>query len=79
MLREHILIRSGLRWEKLFKVLGIPCTQRKTFATRSFSVAGPTYWNALPEDVKKSEDVATFKQILKTHLKIIVNYSLKHS
>ena len=74
MLKEHIPYRSGLRSEQPYKVLCIPCTQRKTFATRSFSVAGPTYWNALPEDVKKSKNVATFKQKLKTHLfKIALN------
>ena len=67
MFREDILSRSGLRSKQLYKVLSIPCTQRKTFAAQYFSVAGPTYWNALPEDVKKSEDVATFKQKLKTH------------
>ena len=33
MLREHIPSRSGLRAEQLYKVLGIPHTQRKTFAT----------------------------------------------
>ena len=52
MLEEQIPSRSGLRSEQLYKVLCIPQTQRKTFAARSFSVAGPTYWNALPEDVK---------------------------
>ena len=65
MLMEHILSRSGLRLEQLYKVLSIPHTQRKTFAPRSFSDAGPTYCNALPEDVKKSKDVATYKQRLK--------------
>ena len=64
MLSEHILNRCGLRLEQSHKMLCIPCTQRKAFAARSFSVEGPTYWNALPEDVKKSEKVATFKQKL---------------
>ena len=62
MLSKHIPSRSGLRSEQLYKMLCILCTQRKTFAAKSFSVAGPTYWNALPEDVKKSKNVATFKQ-----------------
>ena len=68
MLKEYMPYRSGLISEQSYKVLCIPCTHRQTFATRSFSVAGPTYWNALPEDIKKSRDVATFKQKLKTHL-----------
>ena len=66
MLKEIFPYRSGLRLEQSYKMLCIPHTHRQ--ATRSFSVAGPTYWNALPEDIKKSGDVATFKQKLKTHL-----------
>ena len=62
MISEHIPSRSGHRSEQSYKVLSVPCTQRKTFTTRSFSVAGPTYWNALPKDVNKSENVVTFKQ-----------------
>ena len=62
MLKEHIPSRSGLRLEQLYKVLSIPPTQRKTSAAQSFSVAGQTYQKTLPEDVRKSEDVATFKQ-----------------
>ena len=56
MLKEHIPYRSGLRSEQSYKVLCTPGTHRQTFATRSFSVAGPTYWYALPEDMKKSGD-----------------------
>ena len=44
----------------------IPRTRTK-FGERSFSVAGPTTWNALPESVRAAEDVATFKRLLKTH------------
>lgn len=44
----------------------IPRTKTK-FGERSFSVAGPTTWNALPESVRAAADVATFKRLLKTH------------
>jgi hypothetical protein len=44
----------------------IPRTKTK-FGERSFSVAGPTTWNALPESVRAAEEVATFKRLLKTH------------
>ena len=50
MLKKHIPYRGGLRSEQSYKVLCIPHTHRQTFGARSFSVAGPTYWNALPED-----------------------------
>ena len=68
MLSEHILSIGGLKSEQSYIMLCIPHTPRKTFVARSFSVAGPTYWNALPQDVKKSENVATSKQTLKTNL-----------
>ncbi|ESO93324.1 hypothetical protein LOTGIDRAFT_79942, partial [Lottia gigantea] len=32
--------------------LHIPTTKYKTFADRSFSVAGPQLWNKLPEQLK---------------------------
>jgi hypothetical protein len=39
-------------------------------ATRShsFSIAGPSIWNQLPDDIKNSKSVAGFKAKLKTHL-----------
>ena len=45
----------------------IPST-KTAFGTRSFSVAGPTYWNQLPETVKNAPSVNTFKRRLKTYL-----------
>ena len=46
----------------------IPFTRAKTFADRSFSVAGPKIWNGLPTDVQHSETVDSFKTKLKTFL-----------
>ena len=43
-------------------------TKRKTFADRSFSVAGPKLWNNLPTHVKNSESLDSFKKTLKTYL-----------
>ena len=54
MLKEHIPYRSGLRLEQSYKVLCVPHTHRQTFAVRTISVAGPSYWNVLPEDIKKN-------------------------
>ena len=49
-------------------LLVVPFVKNKTFADRSFSVAGPRLWNALPEIVKTAPSVDTFKTRLKTHL-----------
>ena len=61
----------------------IPFAKCKTFADRSFSVAGPKTWNSLPMDLYLSETVDSFK----TQLKLICfvnatwiycNYCLKY-
>ena len=44
----------------------IPRTRTK-FGERSFSVAGPTTWNSLPESVRAVTDKTAFKRVLKTH------------
>ena len=38
------------------------------YGTRSFAHAGPTIWNSLPLDVRKSDTLGMFKSKLKTHL-----------
>ena len=49
-------------------LLIIPRTKLKTFANRSFSVAAPTTWNALPKYIRDIPDLLNFKCALKTHL-----------
>ena len=46
----------------------IPFTNSKTFADRSFGVAGPRIWNGLPVDLRQSGPVDSFKAKLKTYL-----------
>ena len=46
----------------------IPFTKSKTFADRSFGVAGPRIWNGLPVDLQQLETVDSFKAKLKTFL-----------
>ena len=41
---------------------------KKSFGDRSFSVAAPTLFNALPENLRNIDSVLTFKSCLKTHL-----------
>ena len=40
----------------------------KSAGGRSFKVAAPTIWNALPLEIRHSESLTTFKRRLKTHL-----------
>ena len=40
----------------------------KTFADRSFSVAGPRLWNSLPHNIRSIDNLDSFKTKLKTHL-----------
>ena len=49
-------------------LLVIPRTKYKTFADRSFSVAGPTLWNKLPKKIRSAKTLLSFKKDLKTHL-----------
>ena len=50
------------------EMLQVSFTTKKTFADRSFSVAGPRLWNKLPIKIRKSETVDSFKNSLKTYL-----------
>ena len=59
-------LRSSVLNDKL--LLEIPTTKLKTFAARSFSVKGPEMWNSLPENLRLSPSLATFKSSLKTYL-----------
>jgi hypothetical protein len=60
--------RGSLRSNEDYMTLEEPCTKRKTFAHRSFSVMGAVLWNKLPNDIKMSESISQFKAKLKTHL-----------
>ena len=44
----------------------VPATRSK-LGERAFSVAGPTAWNSLPDDIRQTIDTAAFKRQLKTH------------
>ena len=47
--------------------LVVPCTRRGV-GDRSFDVAPPRLWNALPDSVKLAESFTSFKKQLKTLL-----------
>ena len=60
--RQHL--RSASQW-----LLVLPWHQLQTYGRRAFSVAGPSAWNSLPDnlrDLSVSRD--SFLRLLKTHL-----------
>ena len=46
----------------------VPYGTAKSYGDRSFSVISPKFFNALPDSVKQSLTVDSFKSSLKTHL-----------
>ena len=68
LLQHRCTGRSELRSEKHQDLCVIPCTKAKTFEERSYSVAAPTLWNALPLHVREENTLLSFKSALKTHL-----------
>ena len=68
MIQERVMHWEGLRSIRDHKYLVVPRTRRQTFASRSFSVAGPIMWNSLPNTIKQSNTLDVFKTKLKTYL-----------
>ena len=68
MIQEKDMHWEGLRSIRDHKSLVVPWTRRHTFASRSFSVVGPTLWNSLPNTIKQSNNLEVFKTKLKIHL-----------
>ena len=59
--------RQGLRSQHQERRLVGPKTKLKTFAARSFSCAGPKWWNRIPNTLKTIENAHEFKNKLKTY------------
>ena len=69
LLLEHQPSRDGLRFGNEPGIaLIVPRTKCKTFADRSFSVAGPRLWNSQPHHIRTIDNLDSFKAKLKTHL-----------
>ena len=47
-------------------LLEVPFNRRKTFLDRSFQYSGPSVWNSLPPNLRKCQNLDTFKDLLKT-------------
>ena len=45
-----------------------PRVNTKTFGERSFSYAGPSVWNNLPQSLRHSDSASSFKAALKMHV-----------
>ena len=72
--------RLGLRSVGEYKKLIIPRVKNKTFAARSFSMLGPTWWNQLPNEIKTLGSLDVFKKHLKhSYLKNIIMQKVNHS
>ena len=65
---KSTMSRLGLRSTCGRTLLCIPFTKRKTFADRSFSIAGPRLWNGLPQTIRESPYPDCFKKHLKTYM-----------
>ena len=68
LLTLNPISRLDLRSSGEYKKLIIPRVKNKTFATRSFSMLGPTWWNQLPNAIKTLDSLDVFKKHLKTYL-----------
>ena len=47
--------------------LNQPMTRTKTLGTKALTYAAPTVWNSLPDNIKNTKCINTFKRLLKTH------------
>ncbi len=58
---------AGLR-STTKRLLQVPQSKLKTYGDKAFSVAAPSLWNTLPQDIRDSPSVDVFKKRLKTYL-----------
>ena len=49
-------------------VLRRPSVRTVSYGQRSFSYSAPSAWNSLPQQVRSSDNVSTFRSRTKTHL-----------
>ena len=68
ILTPKLVLREGLRSSTFTSNLHIPKTSRHTFASRSFSVSGPSLWNELPYNIKECINLKMFRKEVKTYL-----------
>ena len=60
--RQHL-------WSATQRKLVVPCYWLNSFSRQSFSVAGPSTWNSLPDSLRDPElSLVTFERQLKTYI-----------
>ena len=66
-MRDLLSLRetSGVVREKYMLNLNIPVHKQVTFGSKSLRVFGPKVWNILPYHLKSSENLESFKMIIK--------------
>lgn len=60
--------KRDLRSQNASTSLVVPRSRTVTYGDRSFSIAAPKLWNALPSGIRDSGTLYSFKRSLKTHL-----------
>ena len=58
--------KNELRLPYKFSLL-VPKTNQVTCADRAFEVAAPILWNSLPDHIRLTDKLSSFKSKLKTH------------
>ena len=66
--RSEIRPSRGLRLELNDRLLQFPRMKLKTFAARSFRVAGLTLWNNITDELRCIDDPNVYKKLIKTFL-----------
>ncbi len=66
MVTLYTPLRKLQSWDKL--LLQTPKTNTATYGIRSLRLAAPSLWNALPQDIRRSKTLISFKRCLKSHL-----------
>ena len=59
--------RTTRRWTTKGITLKAPFNKKKTQGDCGFTYTAATHWNKLPEYIRQTEDISTFKKLLKTH------------
>ena len=60
-LSASVISREGLRSAATASSRYVVPATRTKLGERAFSVAGPTAWNSLPDDIRQTTDTAAFK------------------
>ena len=66
--------RENMRSNGMAILLNITIVKQKKFAARSFRHVAPTLWNRLPTNIRSTNVLDKFKQLVKTYLFCIAFY-----